>query len=893
MDINLKRRGLINRTPVMIERSQGQSKSGFTRYIGELAQLRLAIEQNIQDFETVEQIIYLVDSNVVRLFLSPYQRWRSVSPFKDILDRGNSELGIATAVITVEYIFSKMLAQQRGYPAFVAPEHVDEIIEYFRSIDSKSSNRNGDISKPKPSDSQQTSGGEGLGASSPSVPLLGLPEERLRNSVEYMSEQLSKHSYNADELRRLLGKTIPQMISQLDGRDLFPRQHFARLQRNDLIRPLHLAPHIDRRWLEEYPQEELEEWRSTLEIFFQPDVAQPEDLEPRPGSENLRDDVARRDQIINRDAAVLTKLFALNENLRKRSVPAKIVFLTDDQKIHNAVAYRRVHERFSGENFLRRPLQFLPMLNFQEMPNIVFKSSLTLELRSVIDSILGLRAEISSDFLNNVIHRFALEIRQEQIRQEQIGQELKIKADPSRSALLQAWHNTVERSFSIRNTPHIEDGRNKVRAAWDNLAKAAVSLNVELSARRFGEDLGALAHILAELKKTDSIGDLANAFELYQEQQIDVLERQHVEWCLEWLTADPVHREANYIPRGPLLVRQERLGLTDDANFRQAVDEIARGPAGHAETLTSRLRETIKHYGILQLEIVAALLAYRNGAWAQARDLGERALDRLRKLLRDESSTSENRVRDNIRELQYLVALCRRFELSEIISAQYPAKRNADVLRPRFDFANRILRNALEDAGERFDCYDEARANAELGTLYLTGIAISTIHPELGLLGYSEIHRFSLQAIEYLRRAKRDLETHFSELSTKAATAENMDLANDLYFKINMNLISAFTFFSFEELYIGKLPTSWVETALKIVRPQLKNFPQHLAIECDVCEWILLEEGRGKGLRAIEIAANCDMILSSHQSMLTRLDRKELERYRNRLSVSGHLATRR
>jgi len=858
----------------MVGEPHGQNKSRFVRYIGELAQLRLAIEQNIQDFEAAEQIIYLVDSNVVRLFLSPYQSWKSVSPFKDISAKGNSELGIATAVIAAEYIFSKLLAQQKGYPAFVAAEHVEEIVEHFR----RSSRGSDGISKRKQVGVPRIHKNSIANGLSPSKDLGQLAEERLRLSVAQMRDQLCKQSYDAEELRQLFGSTIPQLISRLDEHDLFPKQHFARLQRDDLIRPLHLAPHIDRRRLDDYSKREFDEWRSTLEMFVHQEAPYPGDHDIGLRRSDARGDSAPRDHIINRDAAVLTKLFALNEDLVARSVPAKVVFVTDDQKIHYAVAYRRMHDRYAGENFVRRPLQFLPMLNFQEMPNIVLKSDLTLELRSVIDSILGLRTEISRGFLQDLIYRFALAIRKGMISKAESN------LPPWRAALLQAWHNTVESSFEIKSAPRIESGREQVRAAWDNLAKTAVSLNVELSARRFGQDLGALADILEELRERSSLGDLASAFELYQEKQVDVLERQHVKWSLEWLTEDPVRSDLSYIPRGPTLLRHERFGLRNGTDLKQAVDALTHSAATEVRMSKSRAHNAIEDYDILDLLVVTALVAYRNGAWTQARDFAERALDRLQKTLREESGHSPSRIRDYIRELEYLVALCHRFELSDIVSEQYSTRREIGALRLRFEAADRAHRKGLADAAERFDFYDGARSNAELGTLYLTGITIEQLHPELGLLTPEEVHRLSIQATELLGRSKSDLETHFSE-AIKNITVEQENLPRRLYFKANVNLIGAFALLSLEDLYTSKVPAAWMKDALDFVRPQLKEFPPHLAVACNVCEWMLLEEGHAKSLRGRSIAADCERILSESQNTLTRLDRDELLRYRNALSA--------
>lgn len=100
-------------------------------------QLRIAVEENIRDFGASEQIVYLADANIVHLFLSPYKRWRSLSPFREILGQEKRELGVASGVITAEYIFSCLLAQQRGYAIFLAAEHVNEIIDYFDCLDNE------------------------------------------------------------------------------------------------------------------------------------------------------------------------------------------------------------------------------------------------------------------------------------------------------------------------------------------------------------------------------------------------------------------------------------------------------------------------------------------------------------------------------------------------------------------------------------------------------------------------------------------------------------------------------------------------------------------------------------------------------------------------------------
>jgi hypothetical protein len=75
-----------------------------------------------------------------------------------------------------------------------------------------------------------------------------------------------------------------------------------------------------------------------------------------------------------------------------------------------------------------------------------------------------------------------------------------------------------------------------------------------------------------------------------------------------------------------------------------------------------------------------------------------------------------------------------------------------------------------------------------------------------------------------LNLGKSGLEAHFTgEVKVPSAGTQKADLTRHLYFKANMNLISAFAFLGLEGLY--NVPVTWMEAALEIVRPQLKEFP--------------------------------------------------------------------
>jgi hypothetical protein len=251
-------------------------RSRVVRYLGDLVQLRLAIEQNILDSKGPEQIVYLVDSNIVRLFLSPYQNWTKVRRYREILGQEKPEVVGASAVVTAEFIFSRLLAQQRGYPVFIAPEHIDEVVEYLRRL-------RDDLAHGGRSPEHSEASAEEWKAA--------------RHRLDGLRTRLLAKSQDANKLRELFDNTIPSTIAVFDRGGLVSAQQFARLQRNDLIRPLRLAPHLDQHSLEIDP-DEYEEWRSTLAAFMAPDTP--------------------RDRILRGDATVLTRLFAINAEHRRR-----------------------------------------------------------------------------------------------------------------------------------------------------------------------------------------------------------------------------------------------------------------------------------------------------------------------------------------------------------------------------------------------------------------------------------------------------------------------------------------------------------------------------------------------------------------------------------------------
>jgi hypothetical protein len=292
------------------------------------------------------------------------------------------------------------------------------------------------------------------------------------------------------------------------------------------------------------------------------------------------------------------------------------------------------------------------------------------------------------------------------------------------------------------------------------------------------------------------------------------------------------------------------------------------------------------------------VVAYRSNAWRLAREFGERALERLRKALSCMCEAEKAaRYNDNIRELDYLVALCQRFELLDLEIEHDPTDHDRESLRRTFKSAERVNQNTLSECEERFDFFGGARANAELGTLYLAGMAIDRLHPKVELLGNSNHSLLSRMATEHLRRASSDLDTYFPE-DTKPLAEPSRNkppsLAEDLYFQANVNLISAVAFFGVEDLYKSKVPSALLEKAIQFVRPRFERFPAHLALDWQICEWLQSEEDHAKASLAKTILAKCDRILDANDGgkSLTRLDAEIIQRYRKHLASRQNAAIR-
>jgi hypothetical protein len=184
-------------------------------YFRQAARLRWCLQQNLGDHLHVEsggRIVYVMDTNVVRFFIHPERDRRLVRVFAP---GESSEVDTGTALVTAEYLFSRQLPGQHAMPAFISPDHGDEIQEIITALAD-------DLPSP--------------GAVAPATREL----ERLVNDVR-AGNLVRKDAIIA------LREMVPDLAHHLLDGCFQETAQLHRLYHSDLLRPLGLHPAATRK----------------------------------------------------------------------------------------------------------------------------------------------------------------------------------------------------------------------------------------------------------------------------------------------------------------------------------------------------------------------------------------------------------------------------------------------------------------------------------------------------------------------------------------------------------------------------------------------------------------------------------------------------------------------
>src|SRR5262245_5308089 len=181
------------------------------QYFQEVVELRLCLQWNADDYEFANEggrIVYLMDANVVVFFMNPVLEAHHVDAFDTGMPGRHA---VATALVTAEFMFSRGLSGQDGYPALIAASHAEEL---------------GDI----------------LGAIRPVADTsLTLPRrlpEAARNGLKILIQQVRRGEIHREAAVKELRRLVPECANELLESGYQESNQFLRLYHEDLIRPL-------------------------------------------------------------------------------------------------------------------------------------------------------------------------------------------------------------------------------------------------------------------------------------------------------------------------------------------------------------------------------------------------------------------------------------------------------------------------------------------------------------------------------------------------------------------------------------------------------------------------------------------------------------------------------
>lgn len=338
----------------------GQNKRLLRPYIRAAADLRLTIERNYLDYESDRgeapgRIVYLYDANVVRLFLNPYRETRHFQSFGQ--SHRPDVLG-GTALITSEFLFSRNLSGQNGVPAYLSEAHAEDLANIVSRI------------RYEINDMSEQSFDRG----------------RVSDVRRLASAALRGDVGQAEAIREL-GALVPQLLDFFFNGAVHEARQLRRLLNDDLIRPLRLLP--------EATAEVLEPDEVAVQVWLEMIMSQ-------------RRFIPEKREVLlakaERDARTLVQVQALNEQARAIGDPTKYVLVTTDRRMrraYNRWFYANPENRFE-DYALRQPLQYVPLLNSEQMRQSTGGSELIEQVRNAFDSLMQAVQEDGGDYLRTL-----------------------------------------------------------------------------------------------------------------------------------------------------------------------------------------------------------------------------------------------------------------------------------------------------------------------------------------------------------------------------------------------------------------------------------------------------------------------------------------------------------
>jgi hypothetical protein len=627
-------------------------------YFQEIVELRSCLQWNADDYEFAQKggrIVYLMDANIVVFFMNPALEAHHVDAFDSGLPGRHA---VATALVTAEFLFSRRLNGQDGYPALIAPSHAEELGDVLGAI------------RP-PADTRP----EGYTLTQAARKQLETLIRRVRGS-EILRDVAIK------ELRQL----VPEFAIELLEGGFQEANQFLRLYREDLIRPLAVHSEVTREILDirQLGAAEIEKWTNII-------------LPERMGAERARANRHPRERGHHgraasthlerkravRDAEALIQTMRLDEDARDASQRTRYVLVTADRALFDA--YARWFWTDGGGNqarfVLRHPLQYVPMLNPVDMPNDIERSDIFERTRNALDTLLApLRAVDPRRYPQSLsIHRVLARVA---ANDQELQQALKRLYG----------HNPFE--LEAGSAPLFK----QIKADWEEGFRDSIVLNAELMRRRARSEFEHLVCLLREDV------DLRTGILQHQQKTLTHLEAAHLAVNTRVSVARLMgidRTDGAGPPRGVLAIRATFPRIVGNASLENVLEGLASGRDTQlAHRIDTILQGPLDH----QTLFFAACLAHRCSRWHTALHYGERALA-LWKSERDVSNAGS--VETELHEIGYLIASATRYTWD-----------SADAIRR----AIALLAQGKAYAHRHNDQFGFARALCELCAVILAAV---------------------------------------------------------------------------------------------------------------------------------------------------------------------------
>lgn len=612
----------------------------LAHYLREAANLRHAIRLNEGDAAFAKnggRILYLLDANVVGMFMSPAAHVDQLGLFTSLLDQ---EKLVPTATLTSEFLLSGQLPGQHGEPALISSEHFEEIIGFADKI----------------------------GRAIDDLPPMDLEREQAElaskgEDLARLADSLKDPAVSTEEKLRALTTVLPESV--------------AAVVTGPLAEALQLKRAFEKGWLERLDRRpwfhgELlrGDLAADLDWFRRIRIARQEIANSRTRSAGGRSVSAERERTINQlnDAKTVSLVVRLlNEPENEDKPPRRVLFVTGDAAISRAVE-TYVKEQMTGEPsderlvFVRHPREFMPLLNLTAMSDDKEMLVIFEKLKSVVDQLL-------------------------------VG----VDASPFGEIYDAPDSETIEKSLAVQGgesdwrraeplpDDQVSESLSDLEELWASALNLAFSLNIGRLERRDEETFREIADIinkgdLRSFARASIVDDLNSLFKDHAEMTVDGVfgAVRKIGLARQPASADPIGQ------RVPM-----HLAKTDifkDIIGQRSIDVYLRAIAV-GEEACDPTEELARRAGEPHVHLFLACVCLAARLWRPARDFAARALER------DSCSAADEK---EIYVAKYVNALALRFTLlrrSEFNEAERCLK---DCIRYYHNKGQLIERLAME-----------------------------------------------------------------------------------------------------------------------------------------------------------------------------------------------------